>query len=264
MPGAAQLDEVALLAQLPALAFAFVLVFSRVGAAVMLLPGMGEMEVPPMVRAGLALALTVLLLPIVQPKLPAEPAGAAALAVLVGGELLVGGWIGWLARLATWACGMAGQVVSFMLGLSNVLVPDATLGGQSTALERLFNMAAVLVLLGTGLHAVLLRALAGSYAVLAPGGGLPVGDGLESVVAALADSFALAARLAAPFILLGTAWQVALGLLARLVPRLQVYFIAMPGQILGGFLLLGLLAGAMLAAWRDGAEQALARLPGLN
>lgn len=252
------------LAELPALAFAFVLVLSRVSAAVMLLPGVGETEVPPTVRAGLALAVTVLLLPVVQPRLPAEPETVAGLTLLIAGELLVGGWIGWLARLATWACGMAGQVISFMLGLSSVLMPDATLGGQSTALERLFNMAAVLVLLASGLHAVPLRALAGSYVVLVPGGGLPVGDGLESVVAALAESFALAARLAAPFILLGTAWQVALGLLARLVPRLQVYFIAMPGQILGGFLMLAVLSGAMLAAWRDGAEQALARLPGLN
>lgn len=251
------------IADLPALAFAFILVLTRIGAAVMLLPGMGEAEVPPTVRAGLALALSLLLLPVLQPKLPPEPATVAGLAALVGGELLIGAWIGWLARLVTWALGMAGQIMAFMLGLSSVLLPDAALGGQSTALERLFNFSAVLVLLGTGLFELPLRALLGSYTLLAPGGPIPMEDGVTGIIAAVADSFALALRLAAPCVLLGTVWQIALGLLSRLVQRLQVYFVAMPGQILGGFLALGLLAPALLAAWRDAAEQALARLPGL-
>ena len=72
----------------------------------------------------------------------------------------------------------------------------------------------------------------------------------------------LAVRLAAPFLVAGLLWQAALGLLARLVPQLQVFTLAMPGQILGGLALLGILASFMLALWQDGARDAFALLPG--
>lgn len=257
------MNAAALLAELPGLAFAFVLLLARLGGAAMLLPGMAESEVPMMARAGLALALTLLLLPLLAPALPREPQGAIALAVLLAGEILIGAWLGWLARLVAWAAGMAGQFIAFLLGLSSILLPDPSLGGQSSALERLFNLSAVLILLGTGLYALPLQALKGSYDLLPPGNPVPLAEGMPGIVGAMADSFALALRLAAPFVLLGTLYQFALGLLSRLVPRLQVYFIAMPGQILGGFLLLALLAAPMLAVWRDAAEQTLGSLPGL-
>ena len=64
-----------LLAALPSLAFALALVLCRVGMVVMLLPGLGEMEAPSMVRAGLALGLTLLLLPAVAPSVPSVPEG---------------------------------------------------------------------------------------------------------------------------------------------------------------------------------------------
>ena len=80
---------------------------------------------------------------------------------------------------------------------------------------------------------------------------------------AVGEAFALALRLAAPFVAAGLVWQGGLGLLARLVPALQVFAAAMPGQILGGLLLLMLLAGGMLAAWQDALRTALAVLPGL-
>lgn len=256
------MTSAALLAELPRWAFALMLVLARVGATVMLLPGFGETEIPPMVRAGLTLALALLLLPALLPTLPAEPATPVALLGLLAGELLIGAWLGWLARLAVFAFGMAGQIVAYMMGLSSVLAPDPALGGQSTALERLFSLTGVLLVLGTGLYALPLRALAGTYTVLAPGKLIAADDGLSLIATAVADSFALALRLAAPFVLVGTIWQIALGFLARLVPRLQVYFIAMPGQILGGFLLLGLLSAALLAAWHDAVEQAFTRLPG--
>jgi len=256
-----------ILADLPRHAFGLVLVLARVGGVIMLLPGIGENEVPPAIRAGLALALSLLLLPIVLPVLPREPDSFAVLAGMVAAEAFAGTLLGWLARLTVLALGMAGQVAAYMLGLSSVLVPDPALGGQSTALERLCILAGIVAMLGTGLHALPLRALVASYHLLAPGAApsveFGVGEGVDAFVAALADAFALALRLAAPFVLLGTVFQMALGLLSRLVPRLQIYFVAMPGQILGGFLLFALLASPILGAWHDAAEAVLARLPGL-
>jgi flagellar biosynthetic protein FliR len=179
-------------------------------------------------------------------------------------ELLAGLGLGWLARLVVLALPMAGQIASYMLGLANVLQPDPVLGGQATALERLFATAATVLVFASGLYALPLMALAGSYRVIAPGTPALAGDGAEAVISAIAESFSLAMQLAAPFVLAGTLWQVALGLLARLVPRLQVYFVAMPGQLLGGFVLLGLLATMLLGTWQAAVREGFSRLPGLG
>lgn len=247
---------------LPLWAFAFVLVLARVGAAVMLLPGLGEADLPAMIRAGLALAVTVLLLPGVQPLMPTVPQDPWRLAGMLAAELLAGGLLGFLARLVVLALPMAGQVVSAMLGLSNVLVPDPTFGGESMALSKLFGMAAPVLVLSTGLYALPLSALAGSYQVLPPGALPDVADAARVVSGGVGASFALALRLAAPFLLAGIVWQVALGLLARLVPGLQVYFLAQPAQILGGLVVLMLVGGAMLSVWEAAAQGGFGALPG--
>jgi flagellar biosynthetic protein FliR len=253
-----------LLADLPRWAFGFVLVLARTGACVMLLPGLGEAALPQTVRAGLALALTILLLPGLLPALPAVPDHPASLAAFLAADLLAGASLGWLARLVVLAMPMAGHIASHMMGLSNVLTPDLDLGGQASALERFFGIAATTLVLASGLYALPLAALAGSYRPWPPGSFAPAPDAPGAVVAALGEAFALALQLAAPFVLAGIVWQVALGLLGRLVPRLQTYFIAMPAQILGGLTLLGLLGAALLGAWADALRESWARLPGLG
>jgi len=252
-----------ILAALPGWAFAFVLVLARVGAAVMLMPGLGEAEPPAMLRAGLALALTALLLPVLQPLLPAAPGDLWQAAGMIVAELLAGLFLGWLARLVALALPMAGQIIAYMLGLASVLQQDQVFNAQGTVLSRLFGLAAPVILLGGGLYALPLSALAGSYQVLPPGTLLPAGDTVEMVVRAVGGSFGLALRLAAPFVLASVIWQVGLGLLARLVPQLQVFFVAQPAQILGGLLLLAALSVGMLDSWGEAARGAFALLPGL-
>ena len=256
------MTEATLLAALPGLAFAFVLVLCRAGTAVMLLPGLGEAELPSMVRAGLALALSALLLPGVAPSVPAVPDGALG-AGMIGAELLTGALLGWLARLPVLALSMAGALISYLVGISSVLQPDPALGGQSTALARLFGLVAPVLILSTGLYALPLSALAGSYALIPPGGGLPPGGITELLVKGLGDALGLALQLSAPFLLAGLLWQVAMGLLARLVPQLQVYSAAAPGQILGGLVLLSLLAARLLGTWTDTVSGDWSALPGL-
>ena len=168
-------DDAAFLAALPGWGFAFGLVLARVGAAMMLLPGLGEAELPSVVRAGLAVALTALLLPGIGPAVPVPPADPLVGAGMVAAELVTGFWLGWLARLLVQALPITGQIVSYMLGLSNVLQPDPVLGAQSTALARLLSLAAPVLLLASGLYALPIAALAGSYRLIAPGALLPSG-----------------------------------------------------------------------------------------
>jgi flagellar biosynthetic protein FliR len=247
---------------LPALAYAFVMVLARVGSAAMLLPGMGEMEVPPAARAGIALALTVLLVPPLAPLVGPEPAGPGALAGGIACEIGTGLWMGWLSRVVMQVPAMAGQAIAAATGLTNVLQADADLGGQASALGHALALAAPVMVLASGLYAVPIEALAHSYDVLPAGHPLAMADGSLLAVRLLGRCFALAVQLAGPFILAGTVWHVALGLLGRLVPQLQFYFAAMPGQIAGGLAMLALLAGGVIGVWQGRAETLLLVLPG--
>lgn len=249
-------------AGLTTLAFTFMLVLCRCAAAVMLLPGLGESEPPAILRAGLAIGITILLVPLVSGLMPPEPASIWRLAAMVAAELLAGGVLGWLARLVALALPAAGQVISLMTGLSSVLQPDPTLGAQSAAIGRLFNLLAPVLILSTGLYALPLGALANSYAVFPAGGAIAPGDLAQTAVRAVSASFSLAFRLASPFVLLSLIWQVALGLLARLVPQIQVYFAALPGQVLGGLLLLALLGAPIVHAWLAAVHEGFLALPG--
>jgi flagellar biosynthetic protein FliR len=256
-------DATALLATLPAWAFSFVLVMARVGGAVALLPGLGESEPPAMLRVGLAAAVTALLLPGIAASIPATPEASVQAAAMIAAELITGLWLGWLARMIVLALPIAGQFIGYMMGISNVLQPDPVLGSQATPVSSLLAIAAPLFVLASGLYALPLAALAGSYAIVPAGAMLPASDSAETAVRAVGIAFGVALQLASPFILVSVVWHVAIGFLARMVPRLQVYFIAMPAQLLGGMLLLAVLATALMSAWGEAARTAFGVLPGL-
>ena len=243
-------------------AFGLMLVLARVVGAIMLLPGLGEVAPPSMVRAGLALCVTLLLLPILLPDLPPAPEAGLQCGLMLAAEIATGIWFGWLARLLVLALPMAGQFVAYMVGISNVLQADAELGPQTTAVARLFDAAVPMLILIAGLYKVPLAAMEGLYRLIPAGSMLPAVDGIQSVLRAIVESFTLALRLASPFVLAGLVWHVATGLMARFLPRLQVYFVAVPGQILVGMLLLGALSGALLSAWLEATRAGFATMPG--
>jgi flagellar biosynthetic protein FliR len=255
-------DDAAFLSGLPGWAFDFVLLLARISATIMVIPALGEQQIPPLMRAGIALALTLLLLPILAPELPHPPPDIWQEAALLGEEMLIGLWLGWLARLIMLALPIAGQIISFMTGLANVLQNDGINAGQVTALSHFFEIAAPVIIFGTGLFALPLSAMVGSYHVIPPGSALPNGDIAQTVVSGVAQSFSLAFRLAAPFVLADVTWQVSIGLLSRMVPSLQLFLIAMPGQILGGLLLLALLGMSLIGAWDDTVRSLFMGLPG--
>jgi flagellar biosynthetic protein FliR len=243
-------------------AFHFMLLFCRLGGAAMLLPGLGEQDVPMTIRLALALTLPLLLLPVLGSGLPAMPAAPADLARMVVTETAVGVWLGLTARLVALALVQAGQMAALLIGLASPLQTDPVMGGQTTAPARLFSLLGATILLSSGLYAVPLRALAESYALLPPGQPLPLEAPASALAVAVAESFGLALRLAAPLLLGSVLANLALALLARMAPQVPAYTIAAPGQILLGLMLLALVLPALLPAWLASAADSLARLTG--
>ncbi len=248
---------------LPALTFSYLLLVCRIGAAVALLPGLGEAELPANTKVGVALAVAALLWPALESALPPPPADPALAAWLVAGECLIGLWLGLLARTIALSFAMAAQYLGLLLGLSSAVLFDPSFGSAGTALSRLMGLGAVVVLFASGLHVLPIAALAGSYRLFPAGGGLPSEAAAESVAAALGASIALAFALAGPFVIAAVVFQLVLGLLSRLVPQMQVYFVALPLQLAAGLALLAALGGTMTGVWLDAVRALLSRLPGL-
>lgn len=251
----------AFLAGLPDHLFGLTLLFCRVSAAVMLVPGWAETEAPRMVRAGLAVAFTLLLYPPLARQMPDQPGMAETLG-MIAAELAAGGLLGWLARLTALALPLAGQFASIQLGLSSVLQPDPELGAQSAPLGQMFSRALPVLVLATGLYRLPLAALAGSYAVLPAGGFFSADDAARLVAQAVGHFWLLGVQLASPFLFAGLLWHGALGLVSRLVPKVQIFSVSAPGQILGGLTLCAMLVSEMLRVWADQVSAAWAALPG--
>ncbi|MBE7157980.1 MAG: flagellar biosynthetic protein FliR [Rhodospirillales bacterium] len=228
----------------------------------MLLPGVGEPSITPTLRIGLAVGLAILLVPSVQADVPLLLGDSASFALVIAANVFTGLWFGWLARQIALVLPVMAQVASYLVGLASVLQPDAELGAQTTALGRLFEAATPLLFLVTGLYQTPLLALRDLFVLIPPAQMLPMADGVQSAVTAVGTSFALATQLAAPFFLVGLLWQCAMGLLARLVARMQIYFVSVPGQILGGIVTLVLVSKAILIAWQDSVGTLLHALPG--
>jgi flagellar biosynthetic protein FliR len=211
--------------------FAALLVFARVGSAVMLLPGFGELFVPPRVRLLFGGAIALLIAPAVSGRLPPLPPTGLELMVLFGGEIAVGLFLGTLARILLAALHVAGGVIGVQSSLSSALMFDPASSSQNTLHSGFFYLLGIMVIFTADLHHPMLLAVAQSYSLFTPGAPLPTGDFSELGVRYVAQSFALAMQIAAPYIVVGIVFYVGLGLIARLMPQVQVFFIALPLQI---------------------------------
>ncbi|MGE5538292.1 MAG: flagellar biosynthetic protein FliR [Gemmatimonas sp.] len=231
--------------------FGILLVFARVGAAMMFLPGFGEASVAPRARLMIALGLSVTLAPLLRDRLPAMPESAALLAAYVAIEVAAGAFLGLVARTAMSALATAGTIIAFQAQLANALTNDPTTAQQAALPATVLTTIGVVLVFVTGFHHVLITALVGSYDLMAPGAPLPTGDLAQSFARVVAESFALGLALAAPLIVVGTIVALGMGLLSRLMPQVQIFFIAAPAQTFLGFAVLAVTLPLLLLWFMD-------------
>lgn len=247
---------------LPATAAAFLLMFARLGTMAMLFPGIGERSLPVRVRLVTALLLTAIMFPLHREAYRADLSGFGPVVTLLVGEIMIGFVLGMAARLAVSALQVAGAIVAQQLGLGFVTAVDPTQGQQGVIVGGFLSLLGVAMVFATDLHHVAIAGLDHSYRVFAPGV-LPVsGDALALVVRAVEGAFRIGVQLSAPFLLFGLVFNVGLGLLARLMPQLQVFFLGIPLSILAGFAIMLALIGAMMNVYLDHLGGVLGTLAG--
>ncbi len=223
------------------------LVFCRIGGALVILPGFGETFVSPRIRLLIALLIALVVTPVAEPFLPDMPSQVGPLFLLIGGEILVGVFIGTVARLLIAALATAGTVIAFVSGLASALAFNPMMSDQGSLPSVFLTLLGLLLIFATNLHHVMLRAIFDSYSLFLPGAAPEPGDMALYVGRTVADSFTLGIQLAAPFLVISLVFYVMMGLLARLMPQMQVFFVAIPLQILLSFFVMSsVLAGVML------------------
>jgi flagellar biosynthetic protein FliR len=244
--------------------FAGFLVFCRVGAALMLLPGFGDAYVPVRIRLALALSLTLILTPLVSPSLPADMSSDGVGLGLIATELGVGLFFGMISRITLSALNTAGSIIALQTGLSSAMDYDVTAGQQGVTLGAFLGALGLVLVFATDVHHLLLKGLVESYRMFEPGKLPPLGDFSETITRLVSRSFAIALALSAPFLLVGTVVSVGMGLLARLMPSIQVFFVLQPVQIALGLAAFGLTLSAGMEWFLDQYQTAVTQTLGVG
>ena len=246
MPGIPLLDSV-----LPQQLFVFLLLFIGIGALLMVFPGIGEGFVSARIRLGLALAVAFVLIAPLGGRIPALPSDGGSLFLLIAVESLIGLSIGVAARLLLTSLNVAGNVIAIQTGLGFAISVDPTQGAQGAIVSTFLVTLGIVMIFITGTHALLFAGIVRSYDLFPPGAAAPAGDFLELIVRFVSASFLLGIELSVPFLVLSLVFYAGLGVVSKLMPQFQIFFISMPLSILAGFGLLMLLVGLMMQIFLD-------------
>jgi flagellar biosynthetic protein FliR len=236
---------------LPVLAASFMLVFARVGAMVMLLPGLGESNIPVRIKLAIALLLTLIILPLHRADYHVNLDSLSGLLVLLIYEIVIGVVLGATARVTLAALQVAGSVIAQQMGLGFVTAVDPTQGQQGVVIGNFLTMLGVTMLFATDSHHLVIAALNDSYSIFSPGEMVSSADVAALATRAFAAAFKIGMQLSAPFLVFGLVFNIGLGVLARLMPQMQVYFVGVPLSIMAGFLIFAVVLAAMMGSFLD-------------
>jgi flagellar biosynthesis protein FliR len=237
-----------------------VLVFMRVGGIAALLPGFGEQSVPMRVRAAIAVAFTMVVWPMVAGTLTVDPDGPFVTLMLIEGG--IGLMIGLSFRLLVMALQLAGTIAAQSTSLAQVLGPSVA-PDPMPAIGNILTIAGITLALVAGLHVKAAIAMAASYGIV-PLGAAPAGADVATWgTARVAEAFAFAFTLAAPFLIAALVYNVALGAINKAMPQLMVAFIGAPAITGAGILILLLAGPLILTVWSGRLDAVLADPLGL-
>ncbi len=216
-----------------------VLIMARVAAVLFFAPVFDNQSFPNLAKVGLSLVISLSLFPVVEFTLPLITSPYAML-IYVGCELMIGVVIGFAIQIIFGAVQTAGQVAGFQMGLGIVAVIDPFTQSRSSVVSQLYNFMTVLLFFTLDAHHMLLRALQESFRVM-PFGGWHLSEPMMNLLIGLSGQlFSLAIQIAAPVIAINFFVSVALGLMARTVPQMNVFIVGFPLKIGVGLAAIGL------------------------
>jgi flagellar biosynthetic protein FliR len=231
--------------------FAAGLVFARLSAIIMLIPGIGEIFVPPRIRVALAFAMAVMLFPVIGIHAPPVPADVSGLAGALIKETLIGLLIGSILRFFMSSLSAAGEIISIQSTLGFAQTANPTQAAPSTTLGTFLGLMGIVLIMTTDLHHLFIVAIVKSYALFPFTRQVQVADAAQLAIQTVSSSFALGVQLSAPIIVFSLVFNVATGLVGRVMPQFQVFFVASPLMVLLSLSIFSLSLGAIGMVWLD-------------
>lgn len=235
------------------------LIFSRIGAVLLMLPGIGESYVSPRIRLSLALVVSFALWPVISGALPALPVSLGGMAGWIIREVIVGLMIGALLRSFLTALATAGEIVALQTTLSFAQTANPMQVQPGSTISAFLMLLGTTMIFATDTHHLFIAGLVGSYELIRPAGPLVTGDFATLAIRTLGDAFMLGVQLSAPLLVFALIFNLASGLVGRVMPAFQVFFAAAPLSILLGLSVFALSLGVVGTVFID-RYRALAQL----
>lgn len=211
--------------------FGLFLIFARVGAAFVTLPGFGAVYVNIRVRLLFALAISFVIAPTLTNVLPPLPTSALELTLLLSAEVLIGAFIGTVARIMVAALQVGGTLMSYFASMANALVQDPISQQQSSTIAGFLSTLGIVLIFVTDTHHLMIRGVTDSYTLFVPGQPLPVEDFAQLITLRVMESFTLGLQIASPLVVVAITYYIGLGILGRLMPGMPVFFVGLPIQM---------------------------------
>ncbi|SEP98350.1 flagellar biosynthetic protein FliR [Devosia sp. YR412] len=244
---------------LPNTAFWYLLLFARIGTILMLMPALGEDMIPARMRLSFALAFALVVYPLLSASLPVLPDELMAIIGLIFHEIAIGLILGAIARITVMATQVAGAVIAFQTGLSSAMAADPTqVGVQGAVFGSFLSFLGMVLIFATDLHHMALAATYDSYMVFPLDAPLMFDDAAQLAIKTVAGAFSVGIQMSAPFIVFGLVFNLGAGIMAKLMPAMQVFFVLMPANIIVGLVLFALLMTAMMGWYLNAFEAHLA------
>ncbi len=215
--------------------YTFFLIFCRVGSGLMVLPGFGETYVSARIRLCLALMISLILTLPLGKAIPPTPPSVIMLMLLIVSEILIGIFIGSVCQILISVTHIAGTIFSLQSGIASAVIYDPTQSGQGSLIGNFLGMLTVVLIFCTDLHYLMLRGITDSYAVFIPGSFPAPGDFASVISHLVSDTFVMAVQISAPVIIAGTLLFLGAGVLSRLMPTIQIFFLLIAPQLMVGF-----------------------------
>ncbi|MBW1940381.1 MAG: flagellar type III secretion system protein FliR [Deltaproteobacteria bacterium] len=217
----------------------FLFIFLRVSAIMMTLPLFDSKNIPPLFKIGLSFSITIILFPVL--KLTDIPflKGIIPFGLGVASEIMLGAIIGLSVKLIFAGIQLAGQVAGFQMGLAIANVLDPVTQTQNSIIAQFKYLTAMLIFLALNAHHWFLRSLVASFRLVPPFDFQLNNSLMKHLMLLAANMFVIAIKVGAPIIVVMLLTSVALGLVARTVPQMNIFVVAMPLKIVIGLIFLG-------------------------
>ncbi len=209
---------------------------------VLMIPIFGERRVPLTVIWGLSLFIAILLFPLVKNLLPVRDIEILPMTLRIGGELLIGITIGFTARLVFAGIQISGELIGFQMGFSIANIIDPASDIQVSVITEFQYLLALLLFLTVDAHHIFIAAISESYHVVPPMSVHFSGGLLQTLVRLSGDIFIIAVKISAPVMAVLLFTNVAMGVIARTVPQMNIFIVSFPLQIAAGLLFVGVTA----------------------